>query len=729
MTTQFRSIENWKEALLNLKDGPFFDIMRTYLGEIQTPFNKQHLVEELVAFLSQSEIQATVAAYLDTKDILFLSAIFYLAEPTQEELASFFEGELTFSELYNSVLNLEERLLIFRVYEEKKPKLCINPVFQQILISRICDPAVLFPSQKLPEQKGINLPVEKPEKTSTPPVTPAILGALFSFLYGSQSLFKKDGALKKKAGETLRHLFPDEDTALLMQILIQAFRFLDLLEVEDGLHAIHTEQVHNFAQLSLFEQLEYLVVAIVGSTQNDRIAIFFEKHKWIEVWVNKVHLLLKSLKPGYQYPYSTLRKLLWVIEHVVYPADKQNNLYDESFVYDTVLHVLEQTGILVFDAQKNGSLSEMYIKQTAAISNESNKSATQTPMLALDGFTCIVYPEISLSDAILIAISSKAIEIGPTIHFEITRDRMIQAFDMGYKAQVIVDTLERLSCHKVPEQVRWSILEWEKRYNTVALYRGLILVLDEERRYLVDTEPLASWVIRALAPGVYQLRVHEEAIVIQALNKLGIDVVGLPPDPESLNKLSKSKKLYGMTGVNFIPAGKKMNKKERTVQAFLSSEPEEESISSSRFQNSSSYPIKVKADERLQSLREILQQKSFDRQHVEEFMNRINRRVILDESQLTTAAIKHEKFEARGLDYAGKVRIVEQAISQRSLVEVFWRGAKGEPLSIIGKPIILEKFSGELILFIVQVPRGEQRNIELGKISLIRRIKQSIFSE
>jgi len=46
--------KDWKEAMLRLPERTFFVLMRLYLGEIKTPFNKQRLVESLGGFLSKA---------------------------------------------------------------------------------------------------------------------------------------------------------------------------------------------------------------------------------------------------------------------------------------------------------------------------------------------------------------------------------------------------------------------------------------------------------------------------------------------------------------------------------------------------------------------------------------------------------------------------------------------------------------------------------------------------
>ena len=48
------NVENvilWRESLTTMKDTHFFDLLRMYLGEIKTPYNKQNLIENLSSFL------------------------------------------------------------------------------------------------------------------------------------------------------------------------------------------------------------------------------------------------------------------------------------------------------------------------------------------------------------------------------------------------------------------------------------------------------------------------------------------------------------------------------------------------------------------------------------------------------------------------------------------------------------------------------------------------------
>jgi len=135
------------------------------------------------------------------------------------------------------------------------------------------------------------------------------------------------------------------------------------------------------------------------------------------------------------------------------------------------------------------------------------------------------------------------------------------------------------------------------------------------------------------------------------------------------------------------------------------------------------------AQAHLDRFRTLLEKKRLPKDQRDELSARIDRRLILCDSQLVGAAVRYEKLEAKGLDYVGKVRVAEQALSTGALVELFWRGPKGEPNRVLGSPKSLEKADGELMLIVEPVPAGEALKVAIGKISLLRRIKRSIFGE
>lgn len=55
MSEHAKKVLRWRESFLYLDENRFSETMRTYLGEIKTPYNKQKLVESLESFLRQRE--------------------------------------------------------------------------------------------------------------------------------------------------------------------------------------------------------------------------------------------------------------------------------------------------------------------------------------------------------------------------------------------------------------------------------------------------------------------------------------------------------------------------------------------------------------------------------------------------------------------------------------------------------------------------------------------------
>ena len=85
--------QDWQEAMLQLPERTFFLLMRLYLGEIKTPFNKQRLVESLGSFLSKAETQQTMIGGLDRLDLLILTAVHTLPLPNRGALLIFLSSE------------------------------------------------------------------------------------------------------------------------------------------------------------------------------------------------------------------------------------------------------------------------------------------------------------------------------------------------------------------------------------------------------------------------------------------------------------------------------------------------------------------------------------------------------------------------------------------------------------------------------------------------------------
>ena len=259
---QAQKVVQWRECLTRLPDNLFFELIRMYLGEIKTPYNKQNLIERLGAFLHKEQVQQNILLLLSPTDCQLLSAIFYLENPTHSLLARFFSDTFSTAQLRENLMNLEERLLIFRntsnLLPKEEPAFFLNPILETILQQRL-HPSLLLP---LP-QEFQNQVEDKP----LPQLSAHLLATFFSFAKEYQDLCRQDGTLKKRAIQRLSQIFPfpfTEDIVLFFQTLIISLNNLSLLKEDTKGFEPDFQRWTAFSQLPSHLQRAYLAAAACG---------------------------------------------------------------------------------------------------------------------------------------------------------------------------------------------------------------------------------------------------------------------------------------------------------------------------------------------------------------------------------------------------------------------------------------------------------------------------------
>ncbi|AEF85857.1 hypothetical protein TREPR_2944 [Treponema primitia ZAS-2] len=705
---QFRSPDTWKSALLTLPDSAYFELMRSVFGNIKTPFNKQRLVEDLEGFFSRKEIQEIIAAYLDETDARIITAVAALDEPAPGELETFFAGELSFAELHSILLNLEERLILYRFQDRGVSRLALNPLLEPVLGPLIADKGSLFPSETRVQEGGGALLDDR------------VLAALFAFIPEEPDFFKAEGGVRKKVLDDGKLLFP----ALDLETLIGGLQNLGLLSQKGEGLAIDELRLRHFGSLSSRERREYLAAGLCFDKNPPKPFPGMFNRSRIQALTRFIHTYLDILKPDRQYPKTTLKRIADIlersgIEQVAWDAEISSlkrpgpelpgsTLQEKpgvvSALFDSILSALKSSGLL-------GMAGEWYFLYPLETQDAGSK-----PVIAMDtAFSCILYPEIGFTDALALASFCVVRETGTAVRFELTRESVVRGFDRNLDSQTMLSLLDRLSGNQVEQNLRWTVKDWESRYSGVSLFQGLVLSLSEDRRYLAEAEPVASLIFRTLNPGVYLLSVSDKADAVQALHKAGIDIIAQPP------QITESFPGERHSPYPSLEAGPRFR-----GNGFYDNSPEllfpKSGGNSFPFTNEKSESYKGRFRSALESI-------SLSKPERDELTARIERRLILNESQLVGVSVRYEKLEARGLDYVGKTSIAKQAIASKLLIEIMWSDQNGELNRVIGIPEALEKSGGDTILVLKPVSPGETIRLPLGKISLLRRIKQSIFGE
>jgi hypothetical protein len=455
------------------------------------------------------------------------------------------------------------------------------------------------------------------------------------------------------------------------------------------------KKIQNFADLSPVERREYWAVGFylhLKANTSD-----FSRGR-IHHIASLIHRLCSALDTDSLYPEIYFHRCLLLFE-----KETSRSVWGWQFEktdHKTIFNAMEITGII--KRTNSGSVPGVYWR-IVPLSTEENSM----PVIAMDSsFSYVLYPGISFADALSLSAFSTVKEDSP-FSFEMSRASVVKGFDKGINAETMIKLLKDFSDNRIDENLEWTLKDWESRYATVSLHEGLILSLSEDRQYLAKTRPLVSLITKNLGPGLYLLSGDRQEVV-DALERAGVDIIAQPnlPDKESEGR-------YAFPSLEGI----RNNASDFNIARSPSS-----SVSSS------SETIQDKFKEHLKKL-------TLPKAEKDELSARIGRRLVLTNNQLEKASIKFEKLEARGIDYQGKAAIAKQAITDGSLVEVTWPNP-GAGVSVnIGYLEALEKKEGDSVLVLKpsggdiggDVASQEPIRIPLGKIILIKRLKQSLF--
>jgi hypothetical protein len=701
MEAVFHSREQWKSAMMTLPDDVFFDLLRSVFGHIKTPFNKQNLLTDLWAFLSREDIQRNLAAYIDEADAQVIAAVAVLDNPTAGDLERFFGGDEDLSAL---LLNLEERFILYRFREEAGLRLALNPALDSVLRPALGE---AFPSFPLGEDaeglEGLAAPASGWGER--------IFAALLSFFLEEGAALGSGGRRRRKAMDTGKRIFPGMD----LDAAFRSFLCLGLIRGSTGSEGDvlgpGDQALGAFRDLDRCGRLIYWAAGLIEAGDTGEIsgnpggeAPQLARSR-IRFLAKLISGLLGFLKEGRVYPVKTLGRFLFVLGRESPPSASVPPSIE------VLCGAMVQTGLL------------RRLPQGYCLPGGPAKSRT-VPVLTMDApFFCLVYPGIEFADVLALASFTVVRETGAVFRFELTRESCLRGFERGIGAVEMGELLIRLSGDRVEPSVLWTLGDWEKRSKEVALFEGTVLVLSPERRYLAETEALAAMIRRELAPGFYWLL--PGAQTEEALRKAGVDVFLHSPGSEGGDALAGEKGKTKEKGLaRRAPGAHKLfpSLEERALPETDDGENREApDTAGGDAADGDAEALKAR-------FRQALADCSLSAAERKELAARIERRLVLTESQLSAGSVRAEKLEARGLDYVGKASIARQAISTHSPLEVVWSSAEEGERRILALPLALEKSGGESILVMEDSPKaGNTNRIPLGKISLLRRVKKSVF--
>lgn len=668
----------WREALTRLSDQYFFDLVRMYIGAVKTPFNKQKIIETLSAFLRNKKNRNRIVSCLDQFDRELLAGMRALPSPTREKLVQLFSGTRSFPDVYERILNLEERLLVYRRDEKANREYALNPLLADVI-----------------EEHAMQDDLIRPEKRSEPVYAPlavndGVLAGLYSFFLHESPPVRNDGSLRRRTLDSLSAAFPELASGNTMLCLVVAsLRNLSLLNVHDGCLVPDHERWVRFAGCDTVTRAAYLCAAVYGRLTREAL------QRNAQSFLDLVKLLAED---GYYSPAIVNRAAYLVGEKTGSAPGKRSRFSRMLQEGNPVVAECssdapgraETAHLFGLLAEKDGLLVP-----NAALSGEIEPSAAS--IVVSPSFETVLMPGSSLAELLPLVSFMMVTSMQTVGHYEITRKSCTAAFDQGETAESIISLLKKHSAASLPGNLVFSIHDWFSGYTALSLYHGYVLKVDDSRRVLFEkNEALTRLIRKTLAPGVYLLDTDSPEELQEEASRAGIDFIpsvarGTPrSDPAPLPSLR-------------IPDRK--SSAENGSPEYSSTEEEH----------------KIRAE-----LVKTLEAMNIARDQKEALLSRIQRKIIISTEQLDPESVRPEKMEARGMDFLGKVRVVEQALATGTLLEIH---VDSGTRILLGRPLLMEKKRGDVMLRIQNEADDTVETISVSRAVLVKRIRGSIFSE
>jgi hypothetical protein len=246
--------EYWKKVMVALPDDEFFAIMRNYLGKLKTPFNKHTLIDDLADFLLREETENRILSLIDQEDALILTSINFLTGTDIHELHEFLGSDRSFMSIHHILLNLEERLLIYRDSDSGRIK--ISPLFENLFKKKVFDSNLLFPSIDCNDNKFPELWF-----------TDSLITAFISYIYKTPDILKLDGTIKKKAQDEINYifssLFENEKSGTRISLLLKSLKNLSLLEDKHDELSLSEDNLKEFSLTQIKDRYMLYAASIV----------------------------------------------------------------------------------------------------------------------------------------------------------------------------------------------------------------------------------------------------------------------------------------------------------------------------------------------------------------------------------------------------------------------------------------------------------------------------------
>lgn len=699
----------WRESFLFLEENHFFEIMKMYLGEIKTPYNKQKLIANLEGFLHKKENLVAIKSFLSDDELEIISAVVFIPDVTEEKLSSFFKNTFTYSFLYEKLLNLEERLILFKTKNENSSQgdsfvIKFNPLLEDTLFDLI----------------NINrlLPQIEFTKTENPTnrIKPELISCFISYILENPNIAKQDGTLKKYSLQNIPVLFGDEKEKI--EILYKAFLNLGILKETGHGAEVDWSKFSDFLNLSFAEQTVYITISSCSHLSRESLRlhsqIFVDTVKNLSDRVFTLDLFLRtgflvsaaSFDSSSESSFKTSRFAKIIQEGRLRLSEHNSDAVtvSTSGALERMFEAAVSLGIIyISGTTKDGSKDSGVVYSVSDfLAAPEQCSENLSGMLRIDSSLVVsLMPGFALRDIVPLSKFMSLKKYDKVSEFLISRQSIMRGFDIGLSAKEIIQILTERTLYEIPETLKVQIEEWNSSYSSASFYKGFVLKVDGKAALAAQhNSVLSPHIHTVIAPGIFLLDVNDDAEAVSLIKKSGLDFIG------KIKSVKEENRTAGFFNL-------KLNGKKN--------------FGCSGFETPSEIIPKKDSAEIEKELFLKLEQMELDESQKENLELRIEHKVIVNPAQLNSSILRLEKSNANAMDYAGKIYVFEQALANEEKIELRFAKDGKKELSVFGKPVGIRKQSDDVFVQLLLVPENVVKEFSLGKAQFIKRIKKTIY--
>lgn len=665
------AITRWRAYLLRLGDEAFFRIVRAHLGGIETPYHKQDLIDRLERFLLRDDVQDAIVGRIDEGDARALTLVF--ASPCQP-FTGRHRSDPQVDDSDSRLPNLAERLL---VYSDRG--MAINPLLLPRLLRDVINPQLLV------DEAG---PSTSNTIADDRPLSDALIGTALSVFAHARDLFKATGELRKKVSNQLSRIAPEllGSIPTLSPIFALAYALDRLGVVRFGGAEVMPipDRLDAFASLPRPQRF----LQLHGATRpDDHVRV-----------LAVAEAFLRALPPDRDL--SAAATVLELAKHPDIPAVEAAHLVRRLIAV--------------------GGLIEM---PSGALRRADLSTVRHSPLVVQSDSTVTVPRDVDLASIIPVALAARLERSDSALTFRLDRRSVADAVRLGLEGADLISRLEEATAHGLPQNVRYSIEHWAAEAKAARYYDGPVVAVNEEIRAIVEhSDAIRREVVAQLAPGVFAMRRGSERRLDAAFQKAGLS----PPLPirpsESESETSGELDFDLPDADGSVEVGEFTLTDEQVARILQVPQIGE----SSRRESPMRRPAEIQR--RTEELIAELNRRQYDPVVMRSLEERIRRGIIVLKEQISPEHADNESTEARGLDFLGKTRIIEQAMrGERNAVEVIVREPNGKPNRQVVIPFALERDGNDLIMDGQDQRTYEVVSVPVRRISFIRRIEGSLL--